>query len=350
MNGIMDNAVFAEFFRRFAATSCRGESPLYEQLCLCVADDPRLLEIVHAAPAEQPAPNLFLAAVHFLLLSGVEHDLGGFYGSCTAEQKPPQGVFPAFRDFCLTYEAAIQALMRQRRVQTNEVRRCAYLFPAFAQLADESAPHPLALIEVGASGGLNLTWDRYAYDFGTGRTWGCTESRVRIATELRGSGVLPLPEELPVVAHRVGVDLHVVNVADPAEALWLRSLVWPDQPERMKLLTDAIEECRSAPPELREGDALDLLPGMIHQAPSHAIVCVYHCHTLNQFSEQQRREFDQLLAAASLERPVIQLSAEWIFTPTPQLIRTRWQRGQSQSAHLADVDHHGRWIEWLESR
>ena len=37
-----------------------------------------------------------------------------------------------------------------RRTQTNEPARCAVLLPALAQL-----PQPLALIEAGASAGLN---------------------------------------------------------------------------------------------------------------------------------------------------------------------------------------------------
>jgi hypothetical protein len=46
-------------------------------------------------------------------------------------------------------------------VQQNEVRRCTLLLPAFA-LAAGTVRSPLALVEVGASAGLNLLFDRYA--------------------------------------------------------------------------------------------------------------------------------------------------------------------------------------------
>ena len=50
--------------------------------------------------------------------------------------------------------------MLTRRTQTNEPARCATLLPALAQL-----PEPLALIEVGASAGLTLLFDRYSYEY-----------------------------------------------------------------------------------------------------------------------------------------------------------------------------------------
>ena len=86
---------------RFAEQSCRGQSPLYEHLCSRTADDDGLIQIVKDTPEGQPVPNLFLAAVHFLLLSGAEHELGSFYGSCVNDPKPPKDAFPAFREFCL---------------------------------------------------------------------------------------------------------------------------------------------------------------------------------------------------------------------------------------------------------
>jgi len=71
----MDAEQCAEKLKWFAENTCRGQSTLYEHLCSNMAEDDRLVEIVQATPDGQPAPNLILAAVHFLLLGGVEHDL-----------------------------------------------------------------------------------------------------------------------------------------------------------------------------------------------------------------------------------------------------------------------------------
>ena len=53
--------------------------------------------------------------------------------------------------------AEVEAVMLERRTQTNEPARCALLLPLLAAL-----PQPLALLEVGASAGLCLLPDRYA--------------------------------------------------------------------------------------------------------------------------------------------------------------------------------------------
>ena len=333
--------------RRFADQACRGESPLYEHLCSQTADDQRLLGIVLAAPAGQPMPNLFLGAIHYLLLAGAEHELAAFYPSCVAAPKPHQHAFPAFREFCLAHEAAIRDLVAHRRVQTNEVCRCAYLLPAFMHVARTTGDRPLVLIDIGTSGGLNLIWDRYAYDFGPGKFWGNPAAPVRITTELRGHLVPRLTDQPPVVAHRIGVDLHIPDLTSTTEALWLKALIWPDQPERMQRLTAAIPEWRRSPPDLLGGNALDVLPDLIRTASRAATVCIVHCHTLNQFSVEQREAFHNLLAAAGRDRPVVELSAEWIGTATPELWLLDWTGGVAQDEHLANVDQHGRWIQWL---
>ncbi len=62
----------AERFERFGAKECAEESPLYAKLALGVARDPDLLAIAAKGAPGQPPPNLFFAAVHFLLLKIIE--------------------------------------------------------------------------------------------------------------------------------------------------------------------------------------------------------------------------------------------------------------------------------------
>ena len=90
--------------------------------------------------------------------------------------------------------------MLPHATQTNEPARCAALLPLLARF-----PGPLTLIEVGASAGLCLHPDRYAYDYAGHRVGGpspvtLTCGGVAVPIRERGGGTttaistaVPLP-------------------------------------------------------------------------------------------------------------------------------------------------------------
>ena len=159
----------AQRFVRFADQECGDYAPLYDRLARGIAGDPELLTLAAHTWSGQQAPLLLLAAVHSLLLGGVDHALGAFYPSVTHRAAvPPGDPMPAFRAFCRDYRNALLDLVSTGLVQTNEPRRCTVLLPAFATVARLAGGRPLALIEIGASAGLNLLFDRYGYDYGAG--------------------------------------------------------------------------------------------------------------------------------------------------------------------------------------
>ncbi|MGU3469744.1 DUF2332 family protein [Paenibacillus sp. D51F] len=85
---------------RFAENECRGSSPLYECLAVHIARDKELLKLASFCGEGQPVPNLLLGAVHYLLLSGFEHNLREFYGSMTEAPRSFGEAFPRFKSFC----------------------------------------------------------------------------------------------------------------------------------------------------------------------------------------------------------------------------------------------------------
>lgn len=305
----------------------------------------KLVDLTCQTPEGQPVPNLVFAAVQFLLFEGTKHELSEYYPSCTNDPRPTKDVFDAFRAFCLEHDTAIRELLATRRVQTNEVRRCAHLLPAFSHVSKATGEQPLSIIEIGTSAGLLLNWDRYRYQYGT-LAAGNADSQVLIESAWRAIHTEPLRAAIPSVAHRVGIDLHVVDVQDPREANWLRSLVWPDQASRMQLIDRAIAEFIASPATLLEGDAFDQVPSAIAACPEDTTICLFHCFTLNQLSDERRHEFEQLLSDLSRHRSFWQLSAEWLRTPTAELHCTHWKDGAASRTYLAAIHHHGAWLDW----
>src|SRR5689334_13813204 len=158
----------------FADTSCRGYSPQYDRICRAAARDEEVLDLVRAAPEEAHIPNVLLAAVHFLLLNGLDDPLAAVYAG-TSEADP----WPLFREICFDHRVEIGALMETRRTNTNECGRSAVIGPALTWVAGKLGS-PLTVCDVGTSAGLNLGCDRYLLDYGATGTTGPTSSAVRI--------------------------------------------------------------------------------------------------------------------------------------------------------------------------
>lgn len=346
----------ADVFRSFARRECRGSSPLYERLALGVAEDPALLEMVlelsTASRPGQPVPNLLLGAVHALLLRGVRHPLAAYFPDLVAPPAQALGdPMPAFAAFCAQHRAALGTLLATQLVQTNEVRRCACLLPAFALAARLARGRPLALIEIGASAGLNLLWDHYAFDYGMAGQIGHADATVRLTCAVRGPRLPLVPRTMPLVGWRLGIDLHPVDVQDPDAVAWLRALIWPEHRERSATLDAAIAIARQTPPRLLAGDALELLTDALEAAPAEALVCVYHSFTLNQFAPVERRRWRTLLAKVGRRRELCQISLEYRLghaAPQPTLAFSHSRPGALDEPEraLAICHPHGAWIAW----
>jgi hypothetical protein len=335
----------ARQFQRFGEHAYLPASPLYARLAIGIAGDEQLLELATTAQA-RPVPNLLFGAVQYLLLSGVTHPIAAFY-PCVSDapldiqQHDP---FPVFRAFCLEHREALTMLLTTRRVQTNEVGRCACLLPAFALAAQRGGDCPLALVEVGASAGLNLLWERFHFNYGE-QSCGAAASPVQLHCTLRSPARPPLPTQMPTIEYRIGLDLHPIDVQNEAETLWLQALIWPEQRERVLYLQQAIALAQAEPPHLLTGDAVMLLPDVVAQIPSRATLCIFHTFVLNQFSQAARERFDQMLDTFGASRDFFVIGIEWQ-EPAPPLTLTTYANGTRSQQTLAICDAHGAWLEW----
>ena len=307
-------------YRLMAERGVGGVSPTYERLCFGVAGDAEVLARLDELSPPKRQPNLLLGAVRFL---------GG-----------PVSDYPQFRDWVLGHWTELSATMRARSTQTNEARRCATLLPVLAAL-----PQPLALLEVGASAGLCLYPDRYAYRYATERGEQVVgDSSVELRCQV--SGPVPLPDALPDVVWRAGLDLNPLDVRDDEDVRWLESLIWPEQTDRFALLRGAVEIARAEPPRLVTGDLLRDLPALATQAPSDATLVVFHSAVLAYVDAAGQHAFTDLMS---------DLDACWVSNEAPGVVPgTAIDTGEASrfvlardGAPLALTGQHGHTIDWL---
>ena len=339
--------MLARHFKHFATREFPGTSPLYERLSLAISTDQEMLALA-AHATSRPVPNLLLGAVHFLLLRGTEHALAAFYPDISASPITDADPYPAFRSFCNEHAEEIKDLLQTRRVQTNEVRRCAALLPAVGIVAQRARSRPLTLVEIGASAGFNLLWDSYGYDYGTGRKYGNADSQVQLSCTLRGEKWPPIPECFPRIASRLGIDLQPVDVYDQDAVDWLRALIWPEHTARVELLHYAVEAVRQNPPVIRRGDTLELLPEIMETVPEESILCLFHTFVINQFTREARERFAALMDMYGTRRDLYCISIAAISTEGPHLRLLAYENGVKTEHLLANCSGHAQWLEWLE--
>ncbi|WP_225446253.1 DUF2332 domain-containing protein [Paenibacillus rhizovicinus] len=332
----------SELFHLYAERYFRDSSPLYEALSLQIAKDAELLELAAHAREGQPQPNMLFGAVHDLLLRGIDHPLRDFYPSLVSNPGEPALAIGPFQAFCAAYRNELITLLETKRVQTNEVNRCAYLYPAFCHIYRQSGK-PLALIEVGTSAGLQLLWDRYSYSYGTLEVYGGASAELHLESELVGDKKPFLLPSSPPVASRVGIDLHVNDLASEADLRWLNALIWPEHRKRRQHLAKAAACLKRHPVRLIEGDALKLIEGVASEVSEDAMLCIFHTHVANQFSAEAKLEWTERLQELGRKRDFYHLYNNM---HDPDLHLDACLNGSWRPMKIAETEGHGRSFTW----
>lgn len=319
-------AQYAEF-----AAQAVGDSETFVEWCRGVAGDPEVLEWIAALPGIKKQPNLVFAAARW---HGV----------------PAPGPYTGLRDALLHDDGRILATITTRSTQTNEVGRLATLLPVFCALAQGG---PVALIEAGASAGLNLYPDRWGYE------WSTSSGPVRLGPapylpcEVRGPA--PLPTTLPEVAWRGGVDLNPLDVNDTDAMRWLENLVYPENEDRRVRLRHAVEVAAADPPRIVRGDAVEELPALVEEAGRHGTVVVFHSAVAAYFPTELRADFETLMLGL-----VADGACHWVTNEAPNVfpdVSATAPDGDFGAHHfvlgvdgrmVARTHGHGRYLEWLD--
>jgi hypothetical protein len=363
----------ADHFRAFAETVERDGGSTYPAICRAVAENDEVLSLLDGAPPPQRRPLLLMAAVHLLLLSGLEHALAAHYDTVASVRGTPYDqsgdTAAAFVDFCREHRAELLALIATHTTQTNEVGRCTALLPGLCHIAAQYEwNEPLSLLDLGTSAGLNLLFDEYAYTYraadgdATLRA-GTTHAPVALDCISR-NGLEQLPElRLPHMASRVGLDLSPLDPFSDDDALWLLACQWPDNPLRFGRLRAALANVRAAanPPRLEQGDMVTDLPRIAATIPGHGPLVVFHSWVAAYLDQEQQRRLAREVSDLGTRRPVHHLYCESPFEtpglPTPARpvprdgpdLATALVHVGPESApavRLADTHPHGYWIRW----
>jgi hypothetical protein len=247
-------------------------------------------------------------------------------------------------DAALEGEAEFLAhFVLEQRVQTNEVRRAWALLPGFLTTGAER----IDLVELGASAGLLLAADLYDYRYTAG-TWGPGTDALVLDGDDRGGPPAELLDRRLLIERRIGLDLEPVQLDDHGARL-LEAFVWPDQPERIERLRRAIALARTCHIDLRRGDYVDLLPGVLEERREDALTVIFHSVSSTYLTDERYAELVSTLSRAAAEGPL-----GWVSLEGPRhdpeyggvaLDITRWPDGKAR--RLAKADFHAAWLEWL---
>jgi hypothetical protein len=335
---------------RWQASACRMiGSPLYDLLLTEAADDVErggpvwgMLEPHASDPTESMLGLRMMAGVHRLVLDGKALALASLYPSVGGEVDTER-VWPEFRDLLLEQRDELRALTA-RPCQTNEVGRSAALLGGFLLVARE-AGFPLRLLEIGASAGLNLCFDRYFYS-GAGLSFGDPHSPVRfegVVSEGR-----PPYDQLLEVAERRGCDASPLDATSQEDRLTLLSSVWPDQVQRIEQLRAALDLVAADPPVVERGSAGGWLEEMLGDRRPGTATVVFHSIVWQYLGDDERERVKNAIeavgAAADADAPVAWLRME-LGGQLADVHLTTWPGGEE--ALIARAGYHGRPVHWL---
>ena len=189
-----------------------------------------------------------LAGVFRLVLTGRAPELVAFY-PCLGGNAPASEAWPVMREVIGAHVDEMQTALAIPP-QTNEVGRSAALLAGLFDLVAESGVRRVRLLEVGASAGLNLLLDHYAYRGGSWQ-FGFADSTVQFINPIQGH----VQAEDFMITDRAGCDLHPVDATSAEGRLLLTSFVWPFDLDRHKRLSLALAIAAVSPVRIDKASA-----------------------------------------------------------------------------------------------
>lgn len=338
---------------RLQAEWCRNlGSPFTSLLCALAAERLDRSSAIGEAILDWPGdpdskadsvPLRFAGALNGLVRKGLMPDLKPLY---------PPNPLPDSDALWAKVEEALSAAEANIRPwlalppQTNEVGRSSILFAGLCWLAAHY-PLPMRLYEVGASAGLNLNLDRYAYRFGED-VFGAAGAALFLTPEWQGASP---PNLTPRVTSRAGCDLSPLDASDPRDRERLLAYVWPDQAPRVKRLTAALGIAAHHPVKVERSDAAAWVERNIAATPAWGEQQVlFHSIAFQYFPKDSQARIAAHMEGAG-QSATRDAPLSWLrFEVDPELKAFSlrlclWPSGEDHL--LATGDPHGTWVKWM---
>ena len=331
-------------------------SPFTEQLLACCADNfvtrgivAKLTDGWLGHPRADAVSLRLVGALHAAALTGRDKRLAAEYPDSRPDWSMDR-IWPIARDFLEREEAHVRDFMTSPP-QTNETARATALACGFLWLAERSS-QPFHMLELGASAGLNLNWDRFAY---THPPW----ARSHVAGPViptRVEGPAPAWRDL-AMASRAACDQNPLDPTNTDDRLRLRAYVLADQTQRMERLNAALDLARATGVKPEKADAAEWVLGKLGGELPAGTSVVYHS-VFYQYPPAAVRQAirDSIEDAGARTSDGRRLA--WVrFEPESVIGGERgsahyvlnvvsWKNGERNEATLAEVDPHGRSMAW----
>lgn len=286
-------------------------------------------------PKGHSLPLRLAGGLHALVLQGADEALASVYPPNTATDAElltqVNRALHAHVDFLLDWI--------KLPPQTNEVRRSAALILC-AMWATGRFGLPIALSELGASGGLNLNFDKFALRVGD-QTFGPTDPLFTLTPDWDG----PAPiGAWPIITDRRGVDLNPLSPHDPADALRLLAYLWPDQSDRITRTRAAIAGHEGTVDKM---DAIDWLEGRLSQPKTGQCHMIYSTIAWQYFPADAKTRGTKMIEAAGAkatkDAPIVWFQMENDGRTDGAAMTARvWPTGDL--IDFGRIDFHGRWL------
>jgi hypothetical protein len=328
-------------------------SQMYHDLLHVILDDyrsggisHRILKDASDRPVHDATPLRLLGALHRIVLDGRDQQLARHYESVGGQATS------SLKEDALSALEACESEIREaltQQVQTNEPGRSLChlaLSHWFAHLGIKD----FDLLEVGASAGLTMSFDRYCLRLPEGVVGDPSSSLEFPPSWIETS--FPFHESPALCRTRRGVDISPIDVTTDSGVNRLLSFVWPDQHDRFRRLRLAIELTRQQPHHIDKASVDTWLPEQLIDQPSRPVL-VFHSIVWQYLSVDVQNSFRESLfefgRRATATTPLIWARME----PAGRVADiqvTIWDGASVSDWNLGTIGYHGQSLQWSPTR